>query len=214
MALTGCAVRAGFAALALCFAFATARAQSAAAPIDIVAAENFYGDIAAQIGGDAVTVTSILSSPDQDPHFFEATPSAARRIAAARLVIENGAGYDPWMDTLLAASPRPDRVVVNVATLLNRKPGDNPHLWYELATMPMVAKAVAEELERMDPAHRGDYEYRVATFRAKFQALATQVVTLRRKYDGTVVTATEPVFNDMAAALGFTMKISPSRSRK
>jgi len=88
----------------------TAASLSAAAePIKIVAAENFYGDVAKQIGGDAVEVASILTNPDQDPHLFEASPSVARDISDARIVIANGIDYDPWIDTLLSASPRQNR---------------------------------------------------------------------------------------------------------
>lgn len=101
----------------------------AAAPIEIVAAENFYGDVAEQIGAADVKVTSILSDPAVDPHLFEASPSVARAISAARVVVFNGIDYDPWMATLLAASPVINRRTIIVASLAARKLGDNPHVW-------------------------------------------------------------------------------------
>ncbi|MFZ0102263.1 MAG: zinc ABC transporter substrate-binding protein, partial [Pseudolabrys sp.] len=98
----------------------------AADRIAVVAAENFYGDIARQIGGERVAVVSIMNNPEQDPHLFETTPAVVRQLAGARIVILNGANYDPWMDKLLAAVPRPDRTVINAAQLTGRTPGDNP----------------------------------------------------------------------------------------
>ena len=118
----------------------------AAGPIPIVAAENFYGDVAGQIGGAEVTVTSILNSPDQDPHLFETSPSVGRMVSAARIVIYNGIDYDPWMRKLLAATSGVKRTTIVVADLVGRKPGDNPHIWYDPATMLALAKALAADL--------------------------------------------------------------------
>src|SRR5437879_3446528 len=131
----------GFAA-ALAGSFAALPARAADGKIAVVAAENFYGDIAKQIGGDRVEVISILSNPDQDPHLFETTPGIVRQVADARIVILNGADYDPWMDKLIAAAPRPGRLVINVAALTAAKAGGNPHLWYDPATMPRAAMAL------------------------------------------------------------------------
>src|SRR5215469_11526628 len=122
----------------LCLAIAASFAPAQAAPVRIVAAESVYGEVARQVGGADVTVASIIAAPGQDPHQFEATTSAARALAAADLVIHNGANYDPWIETLLANGHGPARRVVVVAALVNAKPGDNPHLWYDPATMPAV----------------------------------------------------------------------------
>src|SRR5580658_8543721 len=109
---------------ALSFAFATLAAAAAFAdPVKIVAAENFYGDLAKQIGGANVEVTSILTNPDQDPHLFEASPDTAKAIAGAKVAIVNGADYDPWMEKLLAASKAPGRKVIVVGQLIGAKPG-------------------------------------------------------------------------------------------
>jgi zinc/manganese transport system substrate-binding protein len=181
-------------------------ATAGAAPLNIVAAENFYGDVARQIGGAQVSVTSILSNPDQDPHEFEASPSTARALAGARLVIYNGADYDPWTVKLLSASPSQAREIIVVATLIHKKAGDNPHLWYEPGTMPALAAALADTLSKLDPAHRGEFTQRLAAFRQSLMPLSNRIAELREKYAGIRVTATEPVFGYMAAALGLDMR--------
>src|ERR1700761_7917780 len=113
------------------------------AKIQVVAAENFYGDVVHQLGGDHVDVTSILSNPDEDPHLFEASPKTARALQHANLVVYNGADYDPWMAKLLNASKNnAKRTIIVAADLIGKKSGDNPHLWYNPATMPAVARAV------------------------------------------------------------------------
>src|SRR5579883_1567891 len=132
--------------LMLLLGLATASAPSRAAMLDIVAAENFYGDLAAQLGGPHVAVTSILSNPDQDPHLFEASPATARALAEADIVICNGADYDPWIGKLLGTARREGRTVIVAAALARSKPGDNPHLWYRPDVMPMLAKRLAEAL--------------------------------------------------------------------
>jgi zinc/manganese transport system substrate-binding protein len=176
-------------------------ASAHAEPVNIVAAENFYGDVAQQVGGANVKVTSILTNPDQDPHLFEASASTARDIAGARIVIYNGADYDPWMSKLLAASRASGRTTIEVAKLVGKKTGDNPHLWYDPATMPAVAKALAAQLARLDPEHRGDYEARRDAFEASLKPLDDKIAALRQQYGGTTVTATEPVFGYMADAI-------------
>jgi zinc/manganese transport system substrate-binding protein len=183
-----------------------AAAQTTAGAISIVAAENFYGDVAQQIAGTNATVSSILSNPDQDPHLFEASPSVARLLSGAAIVIYNGADYDPWMTKLLAATRSPGRKVIVVADLTSRKPGDNPHLWYDPATMPVYAKTVAAALSERDPAHKSEYDGRLNSFLASVQPMDAKIADLRQRFGGIPVTATEPVFGYMAAALGFRMR--------
>jgi len=178
----------------------------AGAAIRLVAAENFYGDVARQIGGADVEVTSVLSNPDQDPHLFETSPGVLRDLSAAQLVVYNGADYDPWMPKLLAAAQRPGRTAIVAADLLGRKSGDNPHLWYDPATMPAVARAIAATLAKADPAHAADYETRLAAFLASLKPIDDKIDAIRKKFAGSAVTASEPVFGDMAAALGLTMR--------
>ena len=183
-----------------------ASTHAADGKIAVVAAENFYGDVARQIGGDRISASSILNNPDQDPHLFEVSPAIARQIADAQIVIYNGADYDPWIVKLLAASPRPDRVVIVAADLVGKRAGDNPHLWYEPGTMPAVAGAVASALAKADPAHADDYAVRLKTFVASLAAINEKIATLRAKFAGVAVTATEPVFGYMADALALKMR--------
>jgi zinc/manganese transport system substrate-binding protein len=176
-----------------------------AAAIKIVAAENVYGDIAIQIGGADVAVTSILTSPTQDPHEFEASVATARAIADARVVIYNGADYDPWAVKLLSASKSSSRVTIEVAALTGRKAGANPHLWYDVAAVSALATTLAAKLAQLDPAHRADYAERVAAFETSMAPLRERIAAMRKRYAGTPVTATEPLFDYMAASLGLAM---------
>ena len=189
----------------LMLAFAPALPAHAADRIAVVAAENFYGGVAREIGGERVAVISILNNPDQDPHLFETTPTVVRQVAAAQVVVLNGAGYDSWMEKLLAVSPKPGRAVIAAADLMHQKAGGNPHLWYDPRTMPAVAGALAAALTAADPAHKNEYAARLKTFLASLAPLNDKIAAIRGKYAGTPVTATEPVFGDMAAALGLTM---------
>jgi zinc/manganese transport system substrate-binding protein len=181
-------------------------AGPAAAAVTIVAAENMYGDLATQIAGPDATVTSVLSNPNQDPHLFEATPSVARALATAAIVIENGADYDPWMAKLLSAGGDPHRQVIIAADLMHKHPGDNPHLWYDPATMRAVAGALRADLAAQDPAHAADYARRAAAFDDALDRLDGRIAAMRSRFAGTPVTATEPVFGLMASALGLTMR--------
>jgi len=194
--------------LAAAFVLAGAPLFAAAAngPITIVAAENFYGDIASQLGGQHVHVDSILRNPDQDPHLFEASASIARALRGAQLVIYNGIGYDTWMERLLAATQGDGRKTLVAARLLHKRDGDNPHLWYDPAAMPMIARAISAELERIDPADAAEYRQRLHDVLAALEGVNDKVRSMRRRYAGTPVTATEPVFGYMAAALGFQMR--------
>jgi zinc/manganese transport system substrate-binding protein len=180
-------------------------ARAAEGKIEVVAAENFYGNVAQQIGGDRVSVVSILNNPDQDPHLFEVSPAVIRKVAAAQVVLYNGAGYDPWVEQVLSATAKPGRVAIVAADLMQRKSGDNPHLWYDPATMPAVARALATALAAANPAHKDDYAARLATFLASLAPLDAKIAAVRDKYAGTAVTATEPVFGNMAQALKLTM---------
>jgi zinc/manganese transport system substrate-binding protein len=189
--------------------FAPAPARADAQPIGIVAAENFYGDVAKQIGGPNVGVSSILNSPDQDPHLFEISPSVGRNVSAARIVIYNGIDYDPWMRKLLRAARSADRQTIVVADLIGRKPGDNPHIWYDPAAMLALAKTLSADLIADDPADKPQYQTRLERFEASMQPIQTKIAELRQRLAGTPVTATEPVFGYMFAALGMRVRDMP-----
>ncbi len=179
-----------------------------AAPIGVVAAENFYGDVARQIGSAAVSVTSILENPNQDPHLFEASPSVARAVAGARIVVYSGIDYDPWMKKLIAASPGPRDVIV-VAALIGRKAGDNPHIWYDPATMRIFAERFAAALTKADPAHKADFAANLARFDASLAPIEAKIAALHARLAGVPATATEPVFGEMFARLGMVVRDMP-----
>ncbi len=174
----------------------------AAAPLTLVAAENFYGDVARQIGGTDVQVTSILDNPNQDPHLFEVSPSVAREISAARIVVYSGIDYDPWMEKLLNAARSSHRKVIVVAPLGGRKSGDNPHVWYDVQTMLSYAAVLTDTLGAEDPADAAAFRRRLARFRASIAPVEARIAALRHRLTGTPVTATEPIFGYMFEALG------------
>lgn len=186
--------------------FSPTPGRAAGPPVVIVAAENFYGDIAKQIGGPDVTVDSILNNPDQDPHLFEVSPSVGRNVSAARIVIYNGIDYDPWIQKLLQAARSADRQTIVVADLIGRKSGDNPHIWYATTTASALAKALSAALIADDPSHSAGYEQRLARFEASMQPIEAKIATLRQRLTGMPVTATEPVFGYMFDALGMQVR--------
>ena len=193
--------------LALLSLFVVIAAEPAfAARIPVVAAENFYGDIAAQIGGAHVTVTSILANPDQDPHLFEADASTARALAQAKIVIVNGADYDPWMEKLLSANKADGRIEILVAKLANKKSGDNPHLWYNPDTVKALGQALVAALSKADPANAADYAAAGAAFARSLDPLDTRIAAMRKKYAGVPIAASEPVFGYMAERLGLDVR--------
>ena len=164
----------------------------------IVAAESVYADIARQVAGPQAHVIAILTNPTTDPHSFEATPSTARAVADAALVLSNGAGYDPWIGRLTpAAVPS-----IVVADLLHRQPGDNPHLWYDPQSGPALARALADALIRADPASAAAIRARSDRLLASLTVLQARIARLRARFAGTRVAATEPVFGLMIRALG------------
>jgi zinc/manganese transport system substrate-binding protein len=177
-------------------------APAFADPVKVVAAENFYGDLATQIGGPNVVVTSILSNPDDDPHLFEASPDTAKALTDAKVVIVNGVDYDPWMEKLLSAHKAPGRKEIIVAQLVGHKPGDNPHLWYDPAYMKAAAKALVADLTAVDPAHKADYEQGQAKFLDSLKSLDDKIAAMRKSYAGQPVTASEPVFGYQAGLIG------------
>jgi zinc/manganese transport system substrate-binding protein len=192
----------GYAAAAIVFVAAPALAD----PVKVVAAENFYGDIAAQIGGPDVAVTSILTNPDQDPHLFEASTETAKALANAKVVIANGVDYDPWMEKLISANRAPGRQEIVVAKLVGRKAGDNPHLWYDPAYMTAAAKAIAAALTQADPAHKADYQKGEIAFVASLKPLNAEIAQMKTKFAGQPITLSEPVFGYQADLIGLKVR--------
>jgi zinc/manganese transport system substrate-binding protein len=168
----------------------------------IVAGENFYGDLATQLGGSHVRVTSILSDPSVDPHLYESNVDNAKAVGAASLVIKNGMGYDAFMDKLLAASPRPARIVIDVGQAMGAQDGANPHLWYKPDTMPRLAQVLTDRLSQLDPANSADFNAGLQRFNTSLKPLQDRIATMKAKDAGLKVLPTEPVFDYTADALG------------
>jgi zinc/manganese transport system substrate-binding protein len=169
----------------------------------VVAAENFWGSIAAQLGGDRVDVSSIIVNPSTDPHSYEPSARDARTIAGARLAIVNGIGYDNWAPKLLAASPQAGREVLNVGRLLGLAEGDNPHQWYSPASVARVVARIVADYDRLDPAGAAYYAGREKTFEtvdlASYDRLRREI---RERYAGTPVGYSESIFRPLGEDLG------------
>jgi zinc/manganese transport system substrate-binding protein len=179
--------------------------------VHIVAAENFWGSIAAQVGGSHVSVSSIINSPAADPHNYEPVSQDARTVADAQYVIFNGAGYDPWMQKLISANPMPGRKELNVGGLLSKKAGDNPHLWYNPDYVKSVIARVRDDLKAIDPADGSAIDQSARQYLdtglSRYNAL---IAGIKSKYSGTPVGATESIFAYMSPALGLNLITPPS----
>ena len=178
-------------------------ASGASSVIEAIGAENEYASVIAQVGGKYVHADAIMSNPNTDPHTFEASPAVAREISQARLIVQNGVGYDTWATTIENAAPESSRKVINVQQLLGLPDGTpNPHLWYNPTTMPKVATAIAADLASIDPAHASYYQANAATFTASLAAWTAAIASFKAKYPGTPVATTEPVADYMLQAAG------------
>jgi zinc/manganese transport system substrate-binding protein len=170
--------------------------------IKIVAAENFYGEVAKAVGGDHVDVTNILDNPNTDPHDFEPTPDVARTVSKAQMIIYNGVGYDAWMDKLINAdSSSKSKSITKVADdVMGKKDGDNEHIWYDPNTMPKLAMKIADDLGKLDPSQAQTYQKNAQTFIDSLAPLQEKVQKLKQT-SGTKIDVSEPVFDYMANAL-------------
>lgn len=177
-------------------------AQAAPAKITVVAAENFYGDVIAQIAGGRASVTSIISDPIADPHEYASSVRDMAAIGRARLVVINGLGYDGFMPKLLKATPNSTREVLDVSRITGKKAGDNWHIWYDPAIMPKFARAFTDFFVRVDPAGAQSYRSRLLRFDAAYRPVRTEIAAIRAKFVGAPIGATEPIFENMAVALG------------
>jgi zinc/manganese transport system substrate-binding protein len=183
----------------------------AATQIHVVAAENFWGSLAAQLGGDRVHVTSVISSPATDPHDYEPTAADARTVAGAQLAIVNGVGYDPWAPKLLAASPAKGRIVLTVGDLVGVKAGGNPHRWYAPADVQKTIAEIVRDYTKLDPAHAAYFAQRKAQLETRGLARYKQLIaTIKRRYHGVPVGASESIFAPLAQALGLDLVTPPS----
>src|ERR1039457_5979675 len=198
LALTGAAIL-----VALVAGACSSGAGSDPGRIAAVGAENEYANVIAQIGGPYVTVSAVMSNPSTDPHTFEASPAVAETVGTAQLVVQNGVGYDGFMNTIESASPSSSRRVIDVQTLLGLPAGTaNPHLWYRPTTMPQVAAASANDLAALDPARAAHFHTEATTFDSSLQPWNQALSALKASFPGAPVATTEPVADDMLQAAG------------
>jgi zinc/manganese transport system substrate-binding protein len=168
----------------------------------IAAAENFWGSIAAQLGGDHATVVSVISNPNTDPHAYEPTPQDGRTIAQAQYVIVNGAGYDPWAPKLIAANPATGRTVLTIADLAGRHEGDNPHMWYDPTIVGRVVDRITSDLKTLDPSDASYFDQQLAAFTTSALKRYDDLrAAIKRTYAGVPVGGTESIFVDLAGDL-------------
>jgi zinc/manganese transport system substrate-binding protein len=171
--------------------------------LNVVAAEDFWGSIAEQVGGDRVAVTDIITNPAADPHDYEPTGDDARALAGSQVSIVNGIGYDEWASKLLAANPQSSRVEVDAGDVLGLKSGDNPHQWYSPTSVHRVTAAIVKAFEQADPGHDSYYEAQAAKFESQGLARYHQLIAkIRSEFAGTPVGASESIFEPLAPALG------------
>jgi len=178
-------------------------AASGTTVINAIGAENEYANVLSQIGGKYVHVSSILNNPNTDPHTFESSPSVASEVSAAQLIVQNGVGYDTFMNKIESASPNPKRKVIIVQNLLGL-PDDtpNPHLWYSPKTMPAAAKAMAADLSALLPAHKALFQANLKKFDDSLAPWLNAIAAFKQKYPNTPVATTEPVADYMLQAAG------------
>jgi zinc/manganese transport system substrate-binding protein len=171
--------------------------------VNVVAAENFWGDITKQIGGNHVNVTSVISDPSADPHLYESDAKTAAAVSKAQLVIVNGLGYDDFMGKLLSASPNPNRKVLTAADLMQISGTDaNPHIWYDIAKVPAVSSAIAAQLGALDPADAAAFTANAKTFSDSLAPINAAIANIKTKYAGAPVGYTERVPGYLIDAAG------------
>ncbi len=179
--------------------------------IDAIGAEYQYANVLAQIGGRYVHVSSILNNPNTDPHTFESSPSVAQEVSSAELIVQNGLGYDTFMNKIEAASPNPKRKVIVAQQVLGLPDSTpNPHLWYDPRTMPAVAKVMAADLSALQPAHHAYFQARLTAFDRSLRPWLDAIAAFRARYSGTRVATSEPVANYLLTAMG-AVNLTPFR---
>jgi zinc/manganese transport system substrate-binding protein len=194
---------AGLCLLVGCGGSATSPPGSTAGRLQVVAAENFWGSIASQLGGSRVAVTSIIVNPDTDPHSYEPTASDGIALARSQMAIVNGIGYDAWAPKLIAANPSSSRLVLTVGDLLGLRQGDNPHQWYSPSSVQRVIDAIVADYRRLDPGDAAYFDQRRSALEtrglARYRALLREI---RSRYAGVAVGYSESIFQPLGQALG------------
>ncbi len=181
--------------------------------LNVVSGENFWGSLATQLGGSQVTVKSVVTDPNADPHDYQSDTATARAFATADYVILNGAGYDAWADKLLSANPSSRRKVLTVAGLLGRREGDNPHFWYSPDYVVRVADRISSDLRSINSADSDYYAAQRSALTTALGPYLNRVAAIRARFTGQKVAATETIFDDMAAATSLVV-VSPPEFMK
>jgi zinc/manganese transport system substrate-binding protein len=196
--------------LSACGGTATGSApNSTSQTIAVVAAENFYGDIVQQIGGSHVSVQSILSDPNVDPHEYEANTKSALAVSKAQLVIENAGGYDGWMDKLLSSSPNSSRVVIKAFDIAKFKLPDNEHVWYSIDNASTIAQAITDSLKKLDPTNATEFDSNLQKFQAALQPVQQKIADIKTKHANAPVGLTETIFLYQSGPLGLNVLTPP-----
>jgi zinc/manganese transport system substrate-binding protein len=181
--------------------------------INVVVAENFYGDIVNQLGGSHVSVTSILSDPNADPHAYEANVQTAIAVSKAQLVMKNGGGYDSWMDRLLSASSNSNRIVLTAYDIAPVKLPDNEHVWYSIVNVQAIAQAIKDALKKLDAAAATTFDSNLQTFTQSLQQIQQKIDGIKGKWAGTPVGLTETIYLYQAGPLGLNV-LTPFKFQK
>src|SRR5579884_3981125 len=174
--------------------------------LNVVAAENFWGNIAGQIGGNHVHLTSIITDPNAAPHLYESSAKDAAAVTSAKVVIINGLGYDDFMNKLLGASKNGQQVLTAAQILGITNEGANPHLWYNIPRVNEVASQIATSFETADPSHKTDYDRNLVAFDQSLNPILQSINEIKQKYSNAPVAYTEPVPGYMLGAAGLDVK--------
>ncbi len=184
------------------------KVSNSSSQLSVVAGEDFWGSLVSQLGGSKVKVTSIVTDPNADPHEYESNTADARAFASANFVILNGAGYDSWGDKLLSAAPNSKQVVLNVASLLGKKNGDNPHFWYSPNYVNQVIYKMEQDLISLAPGDSSYFKSQYSALKTKLAPYQNKINAIKKQFAGVKVAATEDIFVYMSQAIGLNL-ISP-----
>jgi zinc/manganese transport system substrate-binding protein len=187
--------------------------RAGARVVHVIAAENTWGDIAAQVGGRHAAVASIIGDPSADPHLYSSNPRDAGRLAQANLVIVNGLGYDAFASKLLAAAGSDRRRVLTLAGVMRADSGANPHLWYDVPRVPLAARAIASAMAGQDPRDRSYFEANAARFARSLLPVMTTLHDIRARHGGAPVAYTERVAGYLLQAAGLSIRTPPGFAR-
>ncbi|MDQ6730774.1 MAG: zinc ABC transporter substrate-binding protein [Actinomycetota bacterium] len=171
--------------------------------LQVVAAENFWGSIARQLGGTKVTVQSIIANPSTDPHSYEPTAADGVSLARSQMAVVNGIGYDVWASKLISANPSGSRPVLDVGNLVGLREGDNAHQWYSPSSVQRVIGQIVADYKKLDPKASAYFDHQRAVFESQGLAEYDRLIAqIRARYAGVPVGYSESIFAPLGEALG------------